>query len=253
MTDSSKVIERIRKLLAHARGKGTTVNEAETAARLAAELMQANKLSEIDVAEEATADGSAIVDLPAGRKGFMATWRFALVTAVARAFFCEAIGLRSGRSRKVRIVGRREDAEVVLEVSAFLAEEIERLTKEYGRLPDDLFIVDELLEGSSSTERRKAYRAGLAYGVSSTLHEQAKKWRASSEKALAIYRRGREEIRLYMGGKFNPREVTHPGEDNAKLSAFEEGFVRGKQIEVGPRTRAVGAPVPVQGQEKRER
>lgn len=230
----SKVVDRIRKLLAVAsEGGGASRAEMETAAKLAQELMQEHKLSELDVGE-ATADGSAIVDLPAGKEGFMATWRFALVTAVARAFFCEAIGLRVGRSRKVRIVGRRDDAEVVLEVTAFLVKEIERIVNDFSERDEELFVLDEIIEGGTRVEQKKAYRAGLAFGVSSTLEDQAKKWRQASEKALAIYRRGREEIASYREGKFGEARKFVADDPGARLSAFEDGYVRGREIKIVP-------------------
>jgi hypothetical protein len=230
---SPKIIDRIRKLLAVASNSGASPQEVETAAKLAHEMMLEHKLSELDVGEAATTDGSAIVDLPAGKEGFMATWRFALVTNVARAFFCEAIGLRVGRSRKVRIIGRRDDAQVVLEVTAFLVKEIERLTEDYARLPEEIFLIETISEGTSAADRKKAYRAGLAFGVSSTLEEQASRWRASSERALVAYRKSREEISQYHENKFGqPRKVEADASTEVRLTAFEHGYERGRQIEI---------------------
>lgn len=227
------VVERVRKLLAIKAGSGASPQEVETAAKLAQELIQEHRLTEADVTSTSD-DGSVLVDIPAGKKGFMATWRFALVTSVARAFFCEAIGLRSGKSRKVRIVGRRDDAEVVLAVTAFLTDEIERLTSEYASQPDELFLLDELVEGSTPAERKRAYRSGLAFGVSTTLAEQAKKWREASEKALAVYRQGRSEIRGYMSSRFGESKVKTVADPAARLTAFDEGVARGLEIKVGP-------------------
>lgn len=230
----AKVLDRIRKLLNVTSDSGASSQEVETAAKLAQELMQEHKLTASDVEEHGT-DASEIIDLPAGKEGYMASWRFALVTAVARAFFCEAVGLRTGRARKVRIVGRRDDAGIVLEVTGFLTREIERLTEEYGSLPEDMFLIDDLVEDSTPAARRKAYRAGLAFGVSSTLDAQARQWREGSEKALAVYRKGEEEIRLYMGKKFDesrPVRLKVGGEQF--LSAFDDGFARGQDIAISP-------------------
>jgi len=245
----AKVLDRIRKLLALSTDKGASSQEVETAARLAQELMQEHKLTASDIGEHST-DASEIIDLPAGKDGFMATWRFALVTSVARSFFCEAVGLRAGRSRKVRIIGRRDDAEVVLEVTAFLTKEIERLTVDYASLPEEHFLLDELVEGSSPMERRRAYRSGLAFGASSTLDVQAKKWRAASEKALAIYRKGKEEISFYMGKKFGPSRRSRPKLPDEHLTAFDEGFERGQEIEISPKQK--GLAVGISSNRKKE-
>ena len=233
----ANVVERVRKLLNVTAGSGASAQEVETAAKLAAELMREHKLAEADVTAAST-DGSQIVDLPAGKDGFMATWRFALVTSVARAFFCEAIGLRVGRARKVRIVGRREDAQVVLEVANFLVSEIERLTKEYAERPEDDFFLEEILDGATRRQQVRAYRSGLAFGVSATLKDQAAKWRAQSEKALAVYRKSKEEVRAFMQGKFGAslhRKVSDP---SMRLGAFEDGVARGMQIQIRPEASA---------------
>ena len=233
-----KVLDRVRKLLALAGNSAASSQEVETAAKLAQELMQEHKLTASDVGEHST-DASEIIDLPAGKEGYMASWRFALVTSVARAFFCEAIGLRVGRSRKVRIVGRTDDAGVVLEVTAFLTKEIERLTSEYASAPQDDFFLEDLLDDSTPAARRKAYRSGLAFGVSSTLDRQARKWREASEKALAIYRRGREEIGLYMGKKFDQSRRLRLKVDEQLLPAFDAGFSRGLDIEISPSRKGI--------------
>ena len=226
------VVARVRKLLAVAAGKGASPQEVETAARLAQDLIMEHKLAEADITA-ASDDGSDLVDLPAGKEGFMATWRFALVTSVARAFFCEAIGLRVGRSRKVRIVGRRQDAEVVLLVAAFLVGEVERLTGEYAQIPTERFFLDDLIEGSTMVERRRAYRAGLAAGVSSTLAEQARQWREGNEKALVLVRRSREEIRTFMASKFGESRRNQVADPLVRLGAFDQGFAKGKEINIG--------------------
>jgi hypothetical protein len=232
-----KISARVRKLLALAHNKAATPNEVEVAARMAQELMQEHRLSEVDIVAD---DGSMVVDLPAGADGFMASWKFALVTSVARAFFCEAVGLRASRRRKVRIVGRREDAETVLSVFAFLCTEIERLAALVGGEEDaldlDLDSVLETLLGTTLRQRRDAYRSGMAAGVASTLREQARKFARSSEKALVLVRKNEEGILAHMKKKFGtPKETLFDAGKNVHLSDFERGYVRGKEIEVSPR------------------
>lgn len=233
--DVKKISDRIRKLLAVAGGKGSTPNEVETAAAMAQKLMQDAKLTEADITD-LSEDGSTIVDVPAGAEGFMASWKFSLVTNVSRSFFCEAVGLRVGRRRKVRIIGRKADTEAVLAVMSFLVPEIDRLVDEdaksgAGNIFEetiDLFFSD----GSKSRERREAYRAGLASGVSVRLRDEARNFAASSEKALVVVSKSKEELHSYSVGKFGEPKV---GENDLRKGVAEEhfdrGYVRGKEID----------------------
>jgi hypothetical protein len=49
MTDTVKILDRIKKLLAMAQGKGGSTNEVAVAAAEAARLMQLHKLTESDI------------------------------------------------------------------------------------------------------------------------------------------------------------------------------------------------------------
>jgi hypothetical protein len=89
--------------------------------------MQEHKLTEVDVSEVADG-GSAITELPMGAEGFMADWKFALISNVAKAFFCEALALRVGKRRKVRLIGRKDDIAAAVAVYTYLLKEIERLS-----------------------------------------------------------------------------------------------------------------------------
>lgn len=239
------VLDRVRKLLARAADSGSSETEVKVAAAEAQRLMQEHKLSEADVTE-AVSDGSGIVDLPAGSEGFMASWKFALVTSVARAFFCEAVGLRIGPRRKVRIVGRREDAEVVLSVMSFLTKEIERLAEEFSRLPDELFLIEEVMEGTDKRRRMEAYRSGLASGVASTLKAQAEEFRRRGAREAALVLRSAEAVREHLLGKFGEsREGARVAEEIRRMSSFELGVERGRRIKLDGVERAASQGPPV--------
>lgn len=228
-TASPKIVERIRKLLALAHDARGNPNEVAAAAAAASKLLSDHKLSESDITTSVD-DGSDLVDVPAGSAGFQASWKFSLITATARAFYCDAIGLKVGQRRKVRLVGRRQDVEVVTMVFEFLLKEIERLTDMHALDPKDP--IDELYDGHMADRERIAfYRSGLAAGVSSTLAEQAKTMRAASEKALVLARKSREEIRSYLSTKFGSSNHVEP-ERPEQTSDFSRGYERGLRIEV---------------------
>lgn len=228
----SKIADRVRKLLALAHDARGNANEVSAAAAEAARLMSEHKLSESDVSASMD-DGSDLVDIPAGSDGFKASWKFSLVTATARAFFCEAIGLKVKKRRKVRIVGRRQDVEVALAVFDFLLKEIQRLTDSHALEERD--VVSEMLDGEMTPRERIAfYRAGLAAGVSSTLKDQAKNMKAASEKAMVLARKSKEEIREFMVGKFGQSKKVAPDDGAASSTTdFDRGFERGRSINIG--------------------
>jgi Protein of unknown function (DUF2786) len=261
-TPNLKILDRIRKLLALAQGQGGTVNEVYVAATEAARLMQLHKLTLADIPEHG--DSSAdMVDLPAGAD-FLDSWRFVLVSSVARSFMCDAIGLCAAERRKVRVVGRREDVEVVLEVYGHVAGEIERLTASYvgdlaldRREPRSIFeiifnigkadqdFIDNNLRRPWSPfsvpadvgdSRRGIYRDGLVVGVVSRLREQQRGFESSHEKALTIVKKSRAEILDYMTNKFaGPRTVpaTEPVSGTLEDVDFARGFRRGQEIQTG--------------------
>lgn len=105
----AKVLARLRKLLALS--ASSNPHESSSASRKASHLMEKHGLTEADVAQVGEDE---IVELSLGgrgHRGFAQPWKFALVTVAARACSCEALGLRVGRRRKVRVVGKRRDAE----------------------------------------------------------------------------------------------------------------------------------------------
>jgi hypothetical protein len=286
MNNKIKILDRIKKLLAVAQGKGGTANEVAVAAALAAQLMQAHKLTEADIPTDAT-DGPDMVDLPAGAD-FLDSWKFVLVTCVARSFMCEAVGLRSAGRRKVRVVGRREDVEVALEVYRHLAGEVDRLTAAYDGDDEWAREVDEGFSGifggvfdyyeedmgptdrvraniegrhfgdlrpggkrkkkEISPERRAAYRDGLVAGIATKLREQKTTFEESSEKALVVARKSRDEIRGYISTKFaEPQKVERGAQRPESMEEldFVRGFVRGQEVAVPAPTRtktATAAP-----------
>lgn len=98
----SRIISRLRKLLALA--KSGNSHEASSAREKAERLMDKHGLTEAS-ADEVGPDEEVKVSL--GSKGFERPWKFRLATLAARCYGCEALGLRVGERRKVRLVGRK--------------------------------------------------------------------------------------------------------------------------------------------------
>lgn len=220
MSDTSKIADRIRKLLSLA--TSTNVNEAAAAAAEAARLMQMHKLTAADVTAD---DGSRITELPLGAEGFMASWKFALVTGVARSFFCEAIALRVGPRRKIRIIGKKEDAEVAVGVFNFVLKEIDRLADEDASTRDAR---DIMRDGAIDIRVYKEnFRKGAAEGLAERLKQETERFSKSGEKALAIVNNSKDELRDYLKAKYGASNVIN--KDAPKTTAEAEAYLRGHE------------------------
>lgn len=218
MSTTSKIADRIRKLLALA--NSSNVNEAASAAAEAARLMNEHKLTATDVAAD---DGSKITELPLGAEGFMASWKFALVTGVARAFFCEAIALRAGARRKIRIVGKKDDAEVAVGVFNYVVKEIDRLADEDVETRDAHEI---MREGNLDVRTYKEnFRKGAAEGVATRLKEETDRFKNSGGKALVIVTQSKDELRDYLRNRYGASKVVD--KDAPKTAADAEAYLRG--------------------------
>lgn len=269
-TDESlaKISDRIRKLLALA-GSTNNPNEAANAATAAQKLMQEHKLSEVDVSE-ATSDGSVITEVAMGAQGFMASWKFTLISKVAQAFFCEAVGLRVGQRRKVRLVGKKNDIEVAIEVYAYLLKEIERLAskanpptltdflaaiigeeEDYNDILRGEFVdVENELHWKAKQNRmadsldddvrsyREKFRMGAAMGAAAQLHRQMKDFANSTEKALMVVNNSKQLVREHLQAKYGEHMRVEKTQSYRDQGAFADGYVAGSQIE----TLKKGAP-----------
>jgi len=119
---TAKVLTRLRKLLALARSGNP--HEASSARAKADEYMARHGLRE----EDASVEGEdEVVQVSIGSAGFASPWKFKLATVAARHHGCEALGLRVGKRRKVRLVGIRVGVTEAASLFKFLEQEVRRL------------------------------------------------------------------------------------------------------------------------------
>jgi hypothetical protein len=241
---SPKVVDRVRKLLALA--NSSNPNEAASAAAKAAQILQDHKLSEADVAD--IDDPDSLGEVVAGSAGMMDSWRFTLVTGIARAFFCEAIGLRVKDRRRVRIVGKKEDALVALEVYRFVVDEVERLAhEEVEQHASELSFLDDLqtdmdadtddfFSGYARTDMYGStvrdvnafvnnFCRGATVAVCQRLVDERKAFARQSERALVLVEKSQAMVRSYLQNKYG--ESQKPEVAAEKMSAEDEAYYRG--------------------------
>jgi hypothetical protein len=233
-----RVLDRIRKILA--RASSTNPHEAASAAALAQRLMLEHRLTMEDVGEDVELD--AISEISLGSDGMAAPWRFALVTAIARAFLCEAIGLRQrqGPRRRVKIVGRKSEAEAALAVYRHVASEIERMADE--EMSDPFVISVEatslgLPGGFDARSYKDSFRRGAVRAVAERLKDELRHFARRSDRALVIATRGRDEVTSYLSRKYGESRVSGSklGKEAADEMGLYRGYARGQDIELGRR------------------
>lgn len=229
----AKVLDKIKKLLALS--TSNNVNEAATAAAAAQRLMLEHKLTEVDVSE--SQDGQ-MFELSMGAAGFASRWKFVLVTAVARAFFCEAIGLRMGARRKVRIVGQRGDVEISSQVFKYLHREIDRLARaEVSRVAVESQVYGEPVDLRHYLD---SFRRGAVVAVIEKLRQGEEEFVASDSRALVLAKRDREQVRAYVNAKFpDPKLAAEKEAPQIDDLAFIRGYEQAHRAIVIPGTVSV--------------
>ena len=176
----TKVLERIRKLLALS--TSSNKNESATAMSHARKLMEKHGLTDADV--DASGDGM-MFELSMGASGFSARWKFVLVAAVAQAHHCDVVGLRTGKRRKVRMVGLREDTELAARVFKHLLAEIDGLVRVESNEPPSVLLV-EILMGVPRNLRAylDSFRRGAVTAIIEKLRQKERSPIHSESKAL---------------------------------------------------------------------
>jgi hypothetical protein len=161
----AKILIRLRKLLALARSGN--VHEAASAQSRADEYMARHGLTEADAA---VTGEDEVVEVSLGSKGFEALWKFKLATVAARSLSCEALGLRVGKRRKVRLVGVRDEVARAAELFRSLEVEVRRVAREElsGVVARIRMVVPEHVR-SLSERYLRYFREGLVDGLAASL------------------------------------------------------------------------------------
>lgn len=180
MTQTEKVIDRIRKLLAHADSAKAlgSAEEAATFAAKASELLMQHKLdiSELEMQEEmdeeivdeyfdVVAAGQLLdVDRRPMSSKKRSAWLQALANQLARAHFCRVLYIKN--SKILRIVGKKSDREIVLYLFTVLAREGSRLGREhYHMLKRRAYATG----GQSHRDAHNAFLLGFVVGIAEQL------------------------------------------------------------------------------------
>jgi uncharacterized protein DUF2786 len=229
MGATKEVIEKVAKLLALAAGRGTTPEEAATAAAAAQRLMLRHRIEQAEV-DAVDADDPIGLTSPGGGneeggpEGALYQkhrWQLDLLKAIAGANGCMPVIMRKERAGKwMQLVGRRSDLDICGYLWAYLSREIERLRVEQTR--------------GWSAARKNHFCLGAAHTIAAAL---------ARETAAASASNGAPSGALVVSSRY----------EAAKAWYFERQpgarFVRPRHVYVDPQSyaagRAAGAEVPI--------
>lgn len=130
------IVQKIRKILARAE-RGSTEHERDTALRLAQEFMFKHNLDMADIDLASDDPGREFTH----ERDALEHWSGTLLWRIGKVFFCHVyyIPNQSGTTRTHVIVGRRDSVQVVRELHAYIAQQIEGEcaieTAKRGQLP----------------------------------------------------------------------------------------------------------------------
>lgn len=124
MTDTNKILERVKKMVALGNDAGATEAERETALRMAYNLLAKYNLSMADLPEDDSAEARERQDVVISAD----RWARSLAQAVAKLFFCRYFYSSTGTSGKDKhcFVGRQSNCITARYMSEFLIKSVKR-------------------------------------------------------------------------------------------------------------------------------
>lgn len=219
------IVSRVQKLLAL--GRSPNEHEAGAARDAAESLIKEHGLSEEDLSAEVEKE---VTELAMGSDGFSAPWRFVLVSMVARAFSCEAISLRIGQRRKIRVVGKKIDVQTAATAFKVLVREVEKLVD--GEMED--VVIKAFLVPWTERSYKTAFRNGVVSALADSLREEARRQPARpSDRAIAVSKLG---VRDHMQARYGRSKIEDTRlDDHGSLlegEAYWRGFVKGSEVSI---------------------
>lgn len=201
-TDLIKKVQALRNL---AGNSASTLEEAETAARLAEDLIQKHSLEEAEFEfangsqEEVSEDGVPI----SSWNQKQVVWHNILLTALVHAYDCE--GIMSYRDGKLGYyaIGRTSNVATVRYQFAYFVLELTRLAH--------LLAPDDLKRGSGKTWHNSFYRGAVSALLLSLKKVKQEVRSSANSSALAVFDKNAMELKRFMQQRHpNQRVVSKP-------------------------------------------
>lgn len=224
MAADPEIVDKVRKFLALSRSDN--VHEAALAAERAHKLMLEHSIALSDVSDVLPAD---VIEDEISDARMMAVWRFGLLTACARSYYCSTVRveeettLHTTRIRAV-IMGRKDDVAAVRCLFEHFEKEIDRLYEEkWSRQPGTLPRIDKLEAGES-------WKRGAVVAIQEKLQGQRMMFEREHSKALVLGDKARAAVGEYQEKKYP--ETYRPNMTSAADRGFHQGYRAGLDLSV---------------------
>lgn len=225
--DIEKVIDRVQKLLKVATGDANE-NESQTAARMAAKMMEKHNLEMHDVIVEELHDGN-VIDSPVVGWGLTnwPGWLETMFSSIAKTFDCHG-NKKSywdeetySNGWKLQVYGYKDDVKIVQWLFSFCYAEANRGADEYWEQFGEMY----RHAGIHARAAKRDYRIGFSEGVMATLQDiRLKKKPISSGKELVVLK---EQAIQDKYGDFGYKQTEGP---DSVLPSYQDGHDHGSSL-----------------------
>ena len=225
MNENTRILERVRKMLALANAAGATEGERDNALRMAhATMAKYNlELADLEAAGKQTEEPrEEVTDLFYGRP-----WGRIACHAAARLFFCEYLyrSATKGKDTKHSYFGRRSNAQAAIELSKFLVRSIQIEARKRAR------------EAGQGNEYLRSFAIGAAHRVRERVDEIIRSTTAgqigTESKALvlaSLYKREHDANQALIHAAYPKLGHGHGGKRTGRNDAYVAGKVYGNGL-----------------------
>jgi hypothetical protein len=196
----TKLMDRIKKLLAKANDPGVTEAEAASYAEKAQQLLTENNMTILDLPEEESLKEAPIGQFEWYPKYAGDSWRQEVAVQAARYYMCSILTTTLKKGRKTErgfiLVGRQASCMVAKSMIDYLFATGVRLSREYGKK----------YGGDQRTrhEFERGYGAQMAYRISEMLKKGVVE--ATNTNLPVLYSREKEAVQQYIDEFIKPKE-----------------------------------------------
>lgn len=219
MTDTNKILERVKKMVALGNDAAATEAERETALRMAYNLLAKYNLSMSDLPEDQNNEARERQDVVISAD----KWARSLAQAVAKLFFCKYFYSGTGTSGKDKhcFVGRQSNVETARYMSEYLIKSVKReATTRYK---------------SPTTPQGRSFCVGTVDSVRKRVEQMLKSDTESAPGTalvlVTLHEREADANEKWLNGTGVSLTTSKPRADNAlRVGAFYEGREYGKTV-----------------------
>jgi hypothetical protein len=226
MSNTERIIDRLKKLIRHersARQCSTPEEAAAFAARIQEQLSKhKNEMSEVRVDNEPE-DRVGEQTVKAGHysvrfgRGYVPLEDNRMMRVVSEAYFCSAIGLP--RTNKILLVGAEEDRAVVVEMFRFLTSTMKRMAR------------DEEEKTRRARRSVRKFKPHFYLGFTRTVDRRYEAMRETNECTALV--RADALVRQYVESNYETVKQAPRKQKRINKNGYFAGVVAGSQVDLG--------------------